>query len=567
MDNKLLKRAKDLINDDHNQKRDRDRKNELIKEMHQDAFKVTEQRAPLEKITSKLLFQSVLAMLTRMKPLDFMVHGHNVSERLEKIVMGSIAHVMESGGYTRAFRGKDGIAQNVLLYGDAFLYYGKNPDFDQKESPVMFSVVPNSSVYIDQYASAIRGAAHGKNATRVAVVFEYDREHAYRLYPELEEADVFGEVMDDHQERLNETRLQEVDRDVKEIVQIAHYYDIGRMEYLCFAGKSKYILEELRDDEYPFMFDGKPYIPVSQFVGFHGAEGLYNEGIGGVFYDMFKQMSKMTNMQTNHVEDQIAPVSWLSVAQGNAAKAVKTYQYALRMREKGLRPLAVNEYDPMDPNANRMQLETMLTQNNAQAWSFLDDYFNRSIRRAGINLDGIDRGSNMTARQVLAEEESSNAVIKQIMENNATETKHLIEITISMMKAYIKKSNKTLVDFTTTVDLKELGYEGKKITLGMVKELLNKESFFVKVNSRTGAIPSRMMQIAQNEYLLPYLQPGDPKQSKIIKNLFELSDIEFDEASPVAAQAQQAPQGTPPMPGTERVPVDIQNTELIMPNA
>jgi hypothetical protein len=234
------------------------------------------------------------------------------------------------------------------------------------------------------------------------------------------------------------------------------------------------------------------------------------------------------------------------------------------MRDKGLRPLAINEYDPMDPNSGKMNMETLLTQNNTNSWSFMDEYFNKSIRRTGINLDGIDRGSDMTARQVLAEEESSNAVIKQIMENNATETKHLIDITISMMKTYISKSNKTPVDYTTTVDLKEIGYEGKKVTLGMIAELMKKESFFVRVNSRTGAIPSQIMQIAKNEYIMPYLAEGDPNRNKVVKNLFELNDIEFDEASPVAAPAQQPPQGMSPMAGTERTPIDLENTNQIM---
>jgi hypothetical protein len=387
------------------------------------------------------------------------------------------------------------------------------------------------------------------------------------MYPELEDKEVYGDVVDTHVDRTRESKFQEFDRDEKEIVQIAHYYDIGTEEYVCIAGRQKIKLDYKSGEDYPYIKDGMPYIPLSQFSCFYGAEGFYDEGLGSIFYDMVLELRKLTNMQLLHIEDQIAPVTFLTVPNGEVKRTLKSYKYALKLREKGLRPLATLGYDETNPNGSNLNMQTLQAPNNTQAWQIIDQYFERSIKRSGVNLDGIDRGTNVTARQVLAEEESSNAVIKQIMENNATETKHIVEVTISMMKAYIDKDNDTPVDFTTTINLEEIGMKGEKVTLGEVAEDLDVNTYFVRVNSRTGAIPSQAMLRAKYEALLPALAPEDPNRSAVVKSLFELSDLDYDVANPIANNMQQPmgqPGQMPPNP-TERQAPTLDNTQNIIP--
>lgn len=532
---------KQLLEDASIEKEKRDEQNRRIQEMMDNSFVVTNQVQRLKRVRSKELYQTVLAMWSRMKPLDFSLHGNNTSERRERLVSGALSNILKRGGYDAALRGKDGVFQKILTYGDAFLHFGANPDKADDLAPLTFTVVPNSNVYVDPYALAIRGASHGRNATKLAIVYQYPEEKAYQLYPELKGQDVGGAVVDYKDQTTGESDEQQADQDQRKEIEVCYFYDISGETpcYKVVAGKAHVEIETKEGSEYPYIHKKKPYIPVCQFVGLYGAEGFYNQGYGSMFYDVFEEMERLFNMNLLHLEDGIAPITMLQIMKGKTSKVMATYRQALKLREKGLRPIMPIEFEATNPNASQMQPQTLVTQNMASLYQMVDDMLNRMLRRAGVNLDGIQRGEDVTATQIMAEEESSNAVIKQIMENNGTETQFLLEVTLDLMGKMISKTNKTPVNYSTTINMKELGLEGMVVEYGMIAEEILANEYWIKPNLRTGSIPSGSMQRVQMQQALQVTDPSSPYYSIIYEKYLESLDQDIEGMKATNQEGQQ----------------------------
>jgi hypothetical protein len=190
------------------------------------------------------------------------------------------------------------------------------------------------------------------------------------------------------------------------------------------------------------------------------------------------------------------------------------------------------------------------------------DLLDRELQRMGIFLDEADRSGNPTATQVLAEEESSNSFVKQIMEYNASESRFAVDATMDIIEETIKKTDKTSLDLTTEVKLsEEITMRPDGITLGMVKDELSKHHYFTKINARTGAIPSNVLLQTQVSRVLQMTPPGTQAYYSLMKQMSDLNDrdIKIEDFMP---QQQEIPQegGEVPEQGmpseTDRLKID-----------
>jgi hypothetical protein len=164
----------------------------------------------------------------------------------------------------------------------------------------------------------------------------------------------------------------------------------------------------------------------------------------------------------------------------------------------------------------------------------------------------------------MAEEESSTAFVKQILENNASETKMAIDITLDCIKKLVKKSDKTPLNLTTTIEAEGMELKMDKVTLGMVATELKDNNWFTKVNSRSGAIPSNLYLQAQISRVLPMVQPGTPVYNKFMSKMMQLNDQDITMADIEGQQAiapQQQAGGNP-----EEMPDAISDTERAVIN-
>ena len=475
-----------------------------------------------------MLQQAIRRLVSRTKTLDFSIHGAGRPPEVEQIVTSGISTVLDKGGYAQAMGDKDGAFFKQYLYGDAFTHIGTNPD--EKGFPIKFNSISNNNVYIDTFATSMRGAGDGKNVTKCVVIFSYSWAEALRLYPEIKRKKGGpGKIPkeDGLFKDLERSFEQTLDNQNDDVTEVAHYYDIANKVYSVFVGNSTTLIKKLKGDSYPFMKDGMPYIPVAQNICMPSAIGFYNHGVGDMLYDLAIVSRRLLNMELAHVEDNTYPITLVNVPQGEAAKFFNKLARAHDQRAAGYKGTVALEYDPQNPGASSVQAQSLLTNNLTNEWQLIYDTLTREIQRLGISLDEVDRGTNVTASQIIAEEESANAFVKQVMEYNATELQFTVELAIDMVKTFVSKRDETPLNLTTSIE-SELGpVRADGITLGMIADELKDHYYFVKVNSRSGSIPSNVVKQARITRVFPLLPQGSPAQMKAVMQMAQLNDQDY----------------------------------------
>lgn len=541
-ENRAVKSYLEVIADGFVDKNTQDSRNKAIQASFEASF-VISNPSGTQKLNGQRLYQAMWRTANRMKPLDFMVHGAGRPEYLEKIVTDGVGTMMDQGGYDSALRDKGGAFFNLLMYGDSFIQVGANPD-PKSKIPIVFNPISNDKVYVDRYATGVRTKGWGRNATKMVVIFTYSWGDLIKTWPEAEKIAGLGKIpRGDSYNQLERTDVQ--DKLLEDEVEVAYAYDIVNNNFTVFAGQACTVLQEENGDDYPFIKDGEPYIPVSQFICMPASEGFYNHGIGSMVYKLSIISRRLMNMELGHIEDNTYPIELVSVPQGEAAKFFGKLKQAHNMRAAGKKGYAVIERDPTDPNGSAVSSQSLLTQSLVSEWQMVFDQLDREIRRCGINIDELEPGASATATEILALEENSNAFVKQIMEYNASESQFMVELTMDFIKKFIGKKDKTPVDMTTqvVVDGVELDVSGM-ITMGQVADELKKNRYFVKVNSRTGAIPSNAMRRAQIANIFPAAAPGSLAQKTLIGQLAALENIDLkgEDFLPQAAPTPEGPE-------------------------
>lgn len=545
-----------LIQDNFDTKRERDSKNESILALFKEGFEVSEPQGA-RKLTSQMLYQALWRILNKTKCLDFTANGTGRPEYIEDLVTFGISTIAQKSEYLDIMRTKQGVWWNGYLFGDGYYMMGTH---DDENIPIIYSIIPNSNLYVDQYATAIR-TTKGRSATQVLAIFSMDPQQGYQMFPQLKKEDVCGQIP----RELNQIANIETGRSNNQtwkiqsnLLELGYYYDIRnpkKPRFAIVAGSQTKVVRELKGKEYPFWKDGKPYIPVGQWSCIPAAQGFYNYGIGDLLYRIAICSRRLMNMAYGHAEDSTYPLTLVNVANGQASKFFASLQEAMKGRAIGKKPIVPLEYDPAVPGANRVGAQSLITNASLAEFQNLYEIFNKEIRRLGINLDDIEKGPDITATQIIAEEENSNAWVKQIQEFNASDFQFSLEVMLDLTKKFVKKSNKTLLDIPVnlTVDGQEI--KADSFTLGAMADEVKKHNYFFRINARTGVIPSNIMKQAQWSRVLPLLPPGSPAHNNAIRELATLNGID------VNLESLQSP--APPMPGGpgSAVPANIMPTE------
>ena len=562
--------ALELIEKNSTAKNKHDGELESIKELFEDTFTISHPKAP-KRLNGHMLYQAIWRMANRMKFLDFAIHGEGGQPRhKERIVTEGVQTVLNRGGLSNIFRGKMGTAFNMLLYGDGFFMFGSNPK-KKAEMPISFFPLSSNSIHVDNNAVGVR-VGDRRSATRMCPIFNYTLNQFATEFPGMEKIVGAGKIAPKNIEGDLEKTIDQ-DQEKKDEIDVGYLYDINSdPTFTIFAGSGNTILKELKGKDYPFMLDGEPYIPVSQWMGIPSAEGFYNYGIGHLVYKLTIIVRELFNMELDHLDKNIHPTELISVPQGKEAEFFGKLEMAERLRSKGKRAYVAMGRDPNNPNANAVSSQTLLSQNLYNEFISVWERLDRELSRMGINLDESNRGEDVTATQILAEEESANSWIKQVMEYNAGEAEFIVNATMQNIRDFVPKSNKTPLNLTTRIPVKRqeevIGPDGQpqlvevedqaradSITLGDVADELKKKRYFTKVNSRTGAIPSNLLLQSQASKLLSLAQPGSKAQKSLTGQLSELNDIDLDAEDyfapaqgPEVPQAGAAPDAGGPIP-------------------
>ena len=213
-----------LIQDNYDVKIDRDSRNENILQLFKDGF-MAYSSSGARKIESMLLQQVMWRIMDKTKPLDFSMQA-NRPEELEQLVTYGVSTIADRSELISSLRSKQGVWWNSYLFGDAFYMWGTQ---DNEDIPLIFSVVPNSNVYVDQYCTQIR-TTKGRSATKVLVIFSMAPDQAYAMYPTLKRKKVKGQIP----REINRIANVETGRDENQtwkiqsdMLEIGFYFDIS----------------------------------------------------------------------------------------------------------------------------------------------------------------------------------------------------------------------------------------------------------------------------------------------------------------------------------------------------
>jgi len=542
---KDVKAALQVIEDNFSSRNQQDAIVDAIQSLLNEAFLIVDPKGT-KRLSSQRLYQALWRTASRMKPLDFLIHGDSMGRDFdihriaEKIVTGGVATIMDKGGYDSALRDKNGAFFNLLLYGDGLIQIGTGDD----DIPIAFSAIASKNVYTDNYATGIRMAGKGRSAQKMVIIFSYSMDEYLRLYPDMKGKVEAGRIdripsMKDQQRTFN----QEFSLD--NLIEEAHSYDLTTKTNTIFAGGKHTIREKYKGENYPFIMEGSPYIPILQFLCIPSSDGFWNYGIGHLLYRLAIVSRQLMNLEVNHISDNVLPIELISLPQGQAANFFNRLKAANKMRAAGQKGYVPMERSANDPNGSAITSQTLTTQNLFDEWQAVYDRLDQEIRRCGINIDELDVGGTKTATEILALEENANSFVKQIMEWNASETQEAVEITVDMIKEFIPDKNDYPVNLTTKIDNSRM--EG--VTMGMVAEELRSRNYFVEVNARTGAIPSNIVMRQRYGDALMLAQPGSPAQMKIITELNALNGIDIPGEEFIMQMSAPSQGAGPEIPG------------------
>jgi len=537
-----------------NSKNDRDNQNELIRALFKEGFEIHDPSGT-KKIGSKVMQQCLWRVRSKVKFLDYNIHCTGKDESTERLVTEGVETVMDRGNLSQCFRDKCGIFDNGTMYGDGYLMMGKGKN---DENPVSYRVLRNEDVYYDEFAFGVRGV---RPANRMAVIYGFDKQEAYSLWPELEENNIWGKIPGTFQ-----GSERDMDKENQDILEVAWGWNRAQKEHVIFAGTQSFILDEFTGDEYPYIKNDDPYIPIFQFMCIPSEDGFSNYGIGDMVYDLAVITRKLLNLEVGHVEENVYPVTLINAPQAKVDELVEKMAMANKARIAGKKPFVAMEFDP-NGGQQSVAAQSLITQNLAAEWQIVWDRLVREISRLGINIDDVDRGSGYTATQIYAEEETQNAFVKQMMEYNSSETQELIECSIDAITEFVGVKNKTPLNLMTRIKLPDQSTVkmNKEITMGMLSKELKDNNYFVKINARTGVDKSDLMKMTQIQHQLAMTPPGTPEYNELYRQAAYMRGLDIELTTPIpveqVTQEQQATaQGQTPMQGG--IPNKINPREL-----
>jgi len=553
-----------------------------IQELFENGFFAINNPSGTKQITSKLLLQILWKVTNKLKIPDTKLYRSGpfaiskdknkkqeaiTRQQVEEIVTAGVATVMKEGKLLQCMRDKGGIFYKTALFGDSHLLLGF--DKDNSSYPIRFKVGSLSDTYMNNSCSDIRDAVTGLSADGMVLIFRYTMAQFEEDFPEWKGKVATGEIPRAYRYRkqLEKTWLQTI-YDPEDLIEVGYYIGIDK-KMVIFAGAACTVLEKMEgdpnpdqpvgetDNSFPYIMDEKPYIPVIHFKFFPSSEGYYNYGIGHMIYDIAVIMAQMDNMAYSHAGDNIWPINFVNSSQKKTSQLFQDILQAQKMRQAGGRGWVVSD-NPA--GGSGVTVESFQTQPITNEWERAFTRLERQIERLGFHLDSPDLGANPNEMSIMADQEATDAPIKQIIEFNTTAFEEIWLFTMDAIRKFIPDDDMTPINSMVDIEVGGSQMPMRTFPLGWVAEELRKNKYFVVVNSRDGTVPSGVMQKAEVNQAMMNLPPGSPAWNKLAVKRAKLNnqDVKLEDLSMMPAAPAPVSGSGSPVP-TETTPVTAQS--------
>lgn len=524
------------------------------------------------KITSKLLLQVLWKVVNKMKIPDFKIYKagpfklqtnpkdveQEAGKRdlMEQIVTAGVSTVMKEGKFVQCMRDKGGAFYKSGLFGDAHIQIGY--DEGNGNYPITFRVASLSDVYMNNQCTDIRDAAGGLSAEEMVLIYRYTMKEFDNEFPDMKGKVAPGEIPRTSKERkqLEKTWLQTT-YDEDDTIEVGYRIGLDK-KMAVFAGSASTEVRDFSGEDFPYMMDGKPFMPVLHFKFFPSSEGYYNYGIGHMLYDLAILTAQMDNMAYNHAGDNIFPITFVNSPTKNSSKLFNEILKAHEMRAAGGKGYVVSE-NPLGQGAG-VTVEAFQSPPITGEWERAFSRLEQQIERMGFKLDMPDLGANPNQMSIMAEQEATDAPIKQIIEFNASEFEMAVNMTMSAMREHIEDDDETPINSTVDIEAGDGNIPMRGFPLGWIAKELRDNKYFVVVNSRDGTIPSNVMEQAQISKTMSTLAPGTPAWNKMSLKQARLNGQNLSKEDLMPPQQPAPGGGEVPEPGavpTETTPAEL----------
>jgi len=531
--NIAVKSALLLIENTHIYKEEHEADLDAISDLFDEQFEVVEPSGN-RKIPSYILQQALNMLSSKTKFPSFTFKSPGRDTDTVKLVNAGLDYVIDKAGLIECLSDGFGTYRKTFLFGDAFIRVGADLEND---FPVQFKNGSLVNHYIDPFALDMRNPGSEHDVDEIVSIFTYSWDEAITLYPELEKKGTAGRIPsyeDYYNEEIDETQLENVrDRET----QIAYYYNKSKKNYTVFAGADCTILEEFKDDEYPYMKDDKPYIPIIHLKHIPTFSGFYNKGLGHLLYKISIISRILANKGINSAMFNANPLRFLNVPKNRKSSVLRNIKQGLEMQKKGLPGVIVNEVSPADVNTPS-RLESFTSEQLTNEWERTFNYLDSQIRRLGLNLDGVNISPNQPLGSVEIEEENKNEYIKEFHKINSAEYRFTLEIVVEFIKEFVVEGSKyydTPIMFGEKININLSGSEMQPereelevsgVTLGQIADELRTADYYVEINTSAGTVNSRLLNKIRLQRQLQYLQ-GTKASQKVIKHLTQLDGLDL----------------------------------------
>lgn len=537
-----------------------------------------------KKITSKLLLQILWKVVNKMKIPDFKIYRSGpfamstqpnemqkqatIRDQVEQIVTAGVATVMKEGRFIQCMRDKGGVFYKMSLFGDSFVQIGY--DSDNSDYPISFRVGSLSDIYMNNAATDIRDAVGGLSADEVVIIYRYTMEQFNQLFPEWEGKVSKGDIPRAYRYRkqLEKTWLQTV-YDSEDMIEVGYRIGIDKC-MVVFAGAACTVIDKYEGDDekenengepeqgyidseekeeakktgkkpFPYIMDGKPYLPLLHFKFFPSSEGFYNYGIGQMVYDLAIITAQMDNMAYNHAGDNIWPIQFVNSPNKDSSKLFSEILKAHEMRAAGGKGYVVSQNPP--GQGSGVTVEPFQSQPITGEWERAFQRLEKQIERMGFRLDMPDLGANPNQMAILASQEATDEPIKQIMEFNGTEFEKAVEFTMDSIRKFVDDNDQTPLNSMIDIEAGDVKLPMRGFSLGNVAQELRANKYFVVGNSRNGTIPSATAENAKIDVTMAKMMPGTSGWNKMAVKQAKVNGYDLTEADMQAPQPQ-APAAT-----------------------
>lgn len=550
-----------------------------IQELFESGFSLSNPTGS-KAITSKLLLQILWKVVNKMKIPDFKIYKSGpfklttdkelqkeeaqTRDWTEQVVTAGVATAMKEGKFIQCMRDKGGAFFKMALFGDSHVQVGY--DEDNSAYPITFRVSSLSDFYTNSQATDLRDAVGGLGADGTVEIFRYTMKQFEALWPDFKGKVAKGEIpkAESGRKQLEKT-WQQTTYGMDDLIEVAYYTSIDKVQ-VVFAGAACTVLrkfngeveegEDMGAKTFPYIMDGKPYLPTLHFKFFPSSEGYYNYGIGQMVFDIAVLAAKMDSDAYLHAVDNIRPITFVNSSVKKVSKLFNEILKAEETVEAGGRGYVISE-NPQGTSG--VTVEPFQSAPITQEWERAFTRLEQQVNRLGFELDAPDLGSSPNEMSIMSAQENADAPIKQIIEYNASEFEMAVNITMDFIRKFIDDDDMTPLNSMTEIEAGDTKIPLRGIPLGWVANELRKNKYFVVVNSRDGTIPSNVMEIAHVRETMSTLPQGTPAWNKMSIKLAKLNghDLSMEDLGmPQPTGPAQTPEGSPIPPPTETTPLN-----------